>query len=149
MESCFSNFRNNYNINKSFRNKTLVMNNQNRTFNIILYFRHTLLLRTIYSNVNNKNSIINNNNRLGIIIMIILTLLLMSEAATRGVLKSFLVFTGKHLCWSLFIINLQAFYWQETLTQVFLSGYCEIFKNSFIIERFWWLLLNLSLRLVV
>ena len=149
MENCFSNFRNNYNINKSFRNKTLVMSNQNRTFNIILYFRHKLLLRTIYSNVNNKNSSINNNNRLGIIIMIILTLLLMAEAATRGVLKSFLVFTGKHLCWSLFIINLQAFYWQEALTQAFLCGYCEIFKNSFIIERFWWLLLNLSLRLVV
>ena len=30
------------------------------------------------------------------------------EAATRGVLKDFVRFTGKHLCWSLFLIKLQA-----------------------------------------
>ena len=30
------------------------------------------------------------------------------EAATGSVLKNFVIFTGKHLCWSLFLINLQA-----------------------------------------
>ena len=32
--------------------------------------------------------------------------ILISEAATRGVLlKSFAIFTGKHLCWSIFLIK--------------------------------------------
>ena len=30
------------------------------------------------------------------------------EAATGGVLKNFVIFTGKQLCWSLFLIKLQA-----------------------------------------
>ena len=30
------------------------------------------------------------------------------EAATRSVLKNFVIFTRKHLCWSLFLIKLQA-----------------------------------------
>ena len=30
------------------------------------------------------------------------------EAATGDVLKNFVIFTGKHLCWSLFLIKLQA-----------------------------------------
>ena len=30
------------------------------------------------------------------------------EAVTEGVLKHFVIFTGKHLCWSLFLIKLQA-----------------------------------------
>ena len=30
------------------------------------------------------------------------------EAATGGVLKNFLIFTGKHLSWGLFLIKLQA-----------------------------------------
>ena len=29
------------------------------------------------------------------------------EAAARGVLKNVAIFTGKHLCWSLFLIKLQ------------------------------------------
>ena len=29
------------------------------------------------------------------------------EAASRGVFKCFVIFTGKHLCWSLFLIKLQ------------------------------------------
>ena len=32
-----------------------------------------------------------------------------SEAATRGVLKNFANFTGKHLCWSLFSTKLHTF----------------------------------------
>ena len=30
------------------------------------------------------------------------------EAVTGGALKDFVIFTGKHLCWSLFLIKLQA-----------------------------------------
>ena len=30
------------------------------------------------------------------------------EATTGGVLKNFVIFTGKHLCWRLFLIKLQA-----------------------------------------
>ena len=51
------------------------------------------------------------------------------------VLKSFAIFTGKRMCWSLFLIKLQdwrpVFLFKETLTQVFFCEYCEIFKNSF------------------
>ena len=47
----------------------------------------------------------------------------------RAVFKKFLIFTGKYLCWSLFLTNLQAglqLYWKETPTQVFSCEYCEI-----------------------
>ena len=40
-----------------------------------------------------------------------------------GVLENFSIFTGKHLCWSLFL--------KETPTQVFSCEYCEFFKNNF------------------
>ena len=52
-----------------------------------------------------------------------------------GVLKNFAVFTGKHLCWSLFLITLQV-WWPETLLKsdsnagVFLSV-LRNFKNCF------------------
>ena len=52
-----------------------------------------------------------------------------------GVLKNFAIFTGKHLCWSLFLIKLQV--WnpvtslkRDSNTVVFL-WYCEIFKKGF------------------
>ena len=51
------------------------------------------------------------------------------------VLKIFAIFTGKHLCCSLFLIKLQAFrhaiYEKETVTQVLTYEYCEIFKNTY------------------
>ena len=31
---------------------------------------------------------------------------------------------------------------KETLTQVLSYEFCEIFKNTFLIEHLWWLLLN-------
>ena len=31
------------------------------------------------------------------------------EAATGGVRKNFVIFTGKHLCWGLFLIKLQVY----------------------------------------
>ena len=44
-----------------------------------------------------------------------------------GVLKNFVIFTGKHLYWSLFLIKLQ-----ETPTQVFFCEYCKILMNTFL-----------------
>ena len=43
----------------------------------------------------------------------------------KGVLKNFTIFTGKHLCQSLF-------FKKETLAHVFSCEFCEIFKNSFL-----------------
>ena len=51
-----------------------------------------------------------------------------------AVLKNFTIYTGKHLCWSLFLIELQASGTATLLKrvqQVFSWEYCEIFKNSF------------------
>ena len=45
----------------------------------------------------------------------------------RAVLKNSAIFTGKHLCWSIFLIKLQAF---ALFTQVFSCEYCDIFKNT-------------------
>ena len=47
-------------------------------------------------------------------------------------LKSFVNFTGKHLCWSLFEIKLQAYNFikKETPTQVFSYEIWEIFENT-------------------
>ena len=57
-----------------------------------------------------------------------------------GVLKNFAIFTGKHLCQSLFFnkvagLKPQAcdFIKKETLAQVFSCKYCETFKSSFFI----------------
>ena len=53
-----------------------------------------------------------------------------------GVLKKFAIFTGKHLCWSPFLLKLwtQAcnFNKKKTPTQVFTCEYCEISENSFL-----------------
>ena len=80
------------------------------------------------------------------------------------VLKNFALFTGKHLCWSLFLIHLQAFRPATFLergssmcfpvniatpTQVFSCAYCEIFKNSFFIKHLWWLLLFISMAPII
>ena len=46
---------------------------------------------------------------------------------TTGVLKNFAIFTGKHLCWSLFYQR----YSKEIPTKVFSCKFCEIFKNMF------------------
>ena len=54
------------------------------------------------------------------------------------VLKNFANFIGKHLCWSLFLIKLQAWrpvglqcYEEEIPTQLFTCEIWEIFKNTF------------------
>ena len=50
-------------------------------------------------------------------------------------LKSFAIFTGKHLCWGLFLIKLHTFRPATFLKRDSNTGvscaYCEIFKNSF------------------
>ena len=54
-----------------------------------------------------------------------------------GVLKYFANFTGKHLCWSLFLTEssgLQLF-WKVSPTQVFSFGICENFKNTYFEEN--------------
>ena len=53
----------------------------------------------------------------------------------KAVLKNFGIFTGKHLCWSLFFNNtagLQSsnFIKKGPPTQMFACEYCVIFKNT-------------------
>ena len=51
-----------------------------------------------------------------------------------GVLKSYAIFTRKHLCWSHFLIKFQSFRpatLKVTPMKVFYCDYCKIFKNSF------------------
>ena len=48
-----------------------------------------------------------------------------SYSVEKGVLKNF---TGKHFCWSLFLIKLQA--WGPA-TQVLSTEICKIFKNTY------------------
>ena len=52
-----------------------------------------------------------------------------------GALKNFAIFTGKQLCWRLFL--------KETPAKVFSCEFCEIVRNSVFIEYLWWLLLYL------
>ena len=67
-----------------------------------------------------------------------------------GVIKTFSIFTEKHLCWSLLPINLKTkglhLYKKEPATQQFSCEYCKIFKNSFFIGHLRWLLCRLPLK---
>ena len=64
-----------------------------------------------------------------------------TEAGTRGVLlkkvllKNFMIFTGKHLRQSLFLIRLEvwrpAIFYKENPTQVFSCEYSKLFKGNF------------------
>ena len=47
----------------------------------------------------------------------------------KGVLKSLAKFTGKHLCWSLFLIKLQQI--KSATLLMFSCEICEIFKNTY------------------
>ena len=66
------------------------------------------------------------------------------EALTEGVLQSafnnFAKFTVKHLCWSFFLIKLQAWWCatfsrEKTLAQVFSCTFSEIFKKTYFVEH--------------
>ena len=52
-----------------------------------------------------------------------------AEAATRGVLRNFPKFTGKHLSQSLFFMK------KETVAQVFSYEFCESFENTYFEEH--------------
>ena len=58
---------------------------------------------------------------------------------SKGVLRNFAKFTGKHLCQSLFFNKVAGaacnFIKKETLTQVFSCEFCEISKNTFFTEH--------------
>ena len=61
----------------------------------------------------------------------------------KAVLENFANFTGKHLC-QILIQNKAAILLKKgTLAQVFSCEFYEIFKNSFLVEHLWWLLLEL------
>ena len=72
---------------------------------------------------------------------------LLVDVIKIGHLKNFANFTEKHLCWSLFLIKLQAFRPVTLLkrkpNQVFSCEICEMFKNTFFTEHIRWLLLKL------
>ena len=57
----------------------------------------------------------------------------------KAALKNFTIFTGKHLCWSLSLIKLQAAtpatLLKKNPTQVFSCEYFEIFKNIYYKEH--------------
>ena len=58
---------------------------------------------------------------------------------TKGALKNFANFSGKHLCWSLFLIKLQALglqlHYKETSTHVFSCEIYEISENAYFVEH--------------
>ena len=64
------------------------------------------------------------------------------------VLKNFAIFTGKQLCWSLFLIKLLVSLFLITLLKARMLSceYCEMLEmlnNSFFTEHNWWSLLRL------
>ena len=75
-----------------------------------------------------------------------------------AILKHFAIFPGKHQCWSLFLITLQAWspqlYQKENRTQLFSFEYCQILRRPIlknickllllIPAEFWFLYRNLS-----
>ena len=69
------------------------------------------------------------NNSICFIHQMLLAEAVVQRCFIKRVLKNFTVITGKHLCWSFFLIN------------VFSCEYCKIFENSFFIKHLWWLLL--------
>ena len=63
---------------------------------------------------------------------------------SKGVLKNFAIFTGKHLCRGkcepkslIYPYSLHLHYKKDSCTQLFFSGFCRIFKNTFLLEHSW------------
>ena len=58
----------------------------------------------------------------------------------KAVFKKSSILTGKQLCWSLFLVKLQAIrsvtLLKEILTQVFVCEYCKIFMTALWYPRF-------------
>ena len=58
-----------------------------------------------------------------------------------GVLKSFTIFSGKHLFWSLFLIKLHAYIIKKRLQHMrFPMNIAKLLRTAFYIEQLWWLL---------
>ena len=63
------------------------------------------------------------------------------RSLVKVVLKNFANFTGKNLCWSLFLIKLE--FWGpatlliKTLTQQLSFEICKLFKNNYFEEHLW------------
>ena len=59
-----------------------------------------------------------------------------------GILKNFANSAGKHLCWSIFLINCRPedlqFHLKENSTKGFSCEICKIFKNFFFPEQLQW-----------
>ena len=57
----------------------------------------------------------------------------------KGFYRNFTKCTGKHLCQSLFLIEMQAcnFFKKETLAQVLSYEFCKISNNTLFIEPLW------------
>ena len=68
-----------------------------------------------------------------------------------GILKNFAIFTGEHLCWSLFnkVAGLNAcnFLKKRLQCKCFPVNIAKFFKTSFSIEQLWSILLRLNLNL--
>ena len=63
---------------------------------------------------------------------------------SKGALKNFANFTGKHLCRVkcepkslIYPYSLHLHYKKDSCTQLFFSGFCRIFKNTFLLEHSW------------
>ena len=65
----------------------------------------------------------------------------------KGILRNLVKFTGKHLCQRLFFNKVASLRYatlsEKVLAQVFFCEFCEISKNIFFTEHFWWMLLAL------
>ena len=71
------------------------------------------------------------------------------EAVTGGVLKNFVIFTGKHLCWSLFLIKLQACtFIEKRLQHSCFPLHVKKFLRTPILKNREWLVLIILLVLI-
>ena len=59
-----------------------------------------------------------------------------------GVLRNFAIFTGKQLCWSLFLIKLQTFIKKRLQHRCFPVNIAKFLRTLFFIAHLRWLLLN-------
>ena len=60
----------------------------------------------------------------------------------KAILKHFAIFTGKHLCWGLFLIRLQVFRPSKDSNTGISCGYCKILRLPILKNISEWLLLH-------
>ena len=66
----------------------------------------------------------------------------------KGILKNYAIFTGKHLCWSLFFLMFQAcnFIKKSLQQRYFPVNFAKFFRTHFFREHLRWLLLSIHER---